>query len=186
MRPRLVIGFAAETDEVVKNAIAKRARKGADWIIANDVSADSNGESVMGAERNRVHLVSSSGVEDWPEMTKSRAGRPPRCPHRRRTGRRGMKVGIKKLDHARDLAHCLSMQPRDRRCSIFWRRWRPRSNSCLWSAWRSLLASPLNSRMGGGGAGATPLGTCAQSWHYLPQRTGYYRQRLSRRNQRPS
>ena len=53
-RPRLVIGFAAETDDVVENAVAKRARKGADWIIANDVSGD-----VMGGERNRVHLVSA-------------------------------------------------------------------------------------------------------------------------------
>jgi phosphopantothenoylcysteine decarboxylase/phosphopantothenate--cysteine ligase len=73
-RPRLVIGFAAETDDVVENAIAKRARKGADWIIANDVSADPKGESVMGGERNRVHLISASGVEDWPEMTKAEVG----------------------------------------------------------------------------------------------------------------
>jgi len=50
----------------VQNAVAKRARKGADWIIANDVSGD-----VMGGERNRVHLISEAGVEDWPEMTKS-------------------------------------------------------------------------------------------------------------------
>jgi phosphopantothenoylcysteine decarboxylase/phosphopantothenate--cysteine ligase len=68
-RPRLVIGFAAETDEVVENALAKRARKGADWIIANDVSGD-----VMGGERNRVHLISAAGVEDWPEMTKTEVG----------------------------------------------------------------------------------------------------------------
>jgi len=68
-RPRLVIGFAAETDDVVQNAVAKRARKGADWIIANDVSGD-----VMGGERNRVHLISEAGVEDWPEMTKSEVG----------------------------------------------------------------------------------------------------------------
>ena len=68
-RPRLVIGFAAETDDVVANAVAKRARKGADWIIANDVSGD-----VFGGARNRVHLVSEAGVEDWPEMTKSEVG----------------------------------------------------------------------------------------------------------------
>jgi phosphopantothenoylcysteine decarboxylase/phosphopantothenate--cysteine ligase len=65
-RPRLVIGFAAETDDVVANAVAKRARKGADWILANDVSGD-----VMGGERNRVHLVRAGGVEHWPEMTKT-------------------------------------------------------------------------------------------------------------------
>jgi phosphopantothenoylcysteine decarboxylase/phosphopantothenate--cysteine ligase len=68
-RPRLVIGFAAETDDVVANAVAKRGRKGADWIIANDVSGD-----VMGGDRNRVHLVSDTGVEDWPEMTKTEVG----------------------------------------------------------------------------------------------------------------
>jgi phosphopantothenoylcysteine decarboxylase/phosphopantothenate--cysteine ligase len=68
-RPRLVIGFAAETDDVVQNAIHKRGRKGADWIIANDVSGD-----VMGGDSNRVHLVSAAGVEDWPEMTKTEVG----------------------------------------------------------------------------------------------------------------
>jgi phosphopantothenoylcysteine decarboxylase/phosphopantothenate--cysteine ligase len=68
-RPRLVIGFAAETDDVVENALAKRARKGADWIIANDVSGD-----VMGAEHNRVHLISAGGVENWPEMSKTEVG----------------------------------------------------------------------------------------------------------------
>ncbi|HEX4636836.1 MAG TPA: bifunctional phosphopantothenoylcysteine decarboxylase/phosphopantothenate--cysteine ligase CoaBC [Rhizomicrobium sp.] len=68
-RPRLVIGFAAETDDVVQNAVHKRARKGADWIIANDVSGD-----VMGGDRNRVHLVSQAGVEDWPEMSKNEVG----------------------------------------------------------------------------------------------------------------
>jgi len=68
-RPRLVIGFAAETDDVVQNAVAKRTRKGADWIIANDVSGD-----VMGGDRNRIHLVSEAGIEDWPDMTKTEVG----------------------------------------------------------------------------------------------------------------
>jgi phosphopantothenoylcysteine decarboxylase/phosphopantothenate--cysteine ligase len=68
-RPRLVIGFAAETDDVVANALAKRGRKGADWIIANDVSGD-----VMGGDRNRIHLISESGTQDWPEMTKTEVG----------------------------------------------------------------------------------------------------------------
>jgi phosphopantothenoylcysteine decarboxylase/phosphopantothenate--cysteine ligase len=68
-RPRLLIGFAAETDNVVENALAKRARKGADWMIANDVSGD-----VMGGDRNQVHLVTSSGIEDWPDMTKAEVG----------------------------------------------------------------------------------------------------------------
>jgi phosphopantothenoylcysteine decarboxylase/phosphopantothenate--cysteine ligase len=64
-RPRLVVGFAAETDDVVANATAKRARKGADWIVANDVSGD-----VMGGANNRVHLVTEAGVEDWDQMPK--------------------------------------------------------------------------------------------------------------------
>jgi phosphopantothenoylcysteine decarboxylase/phosphopantothenate--cysteine ligase len=73
-RPRLLIGFAAETDDVVTNAVAKRLAKGADWIIANDVSGD-----VMGGDRNRIHLISGAGteaplIEEWPDMTKSEVG----------------------------------------------------------------------------------------------------------------
>jgi phosphopantothenoylcysteine decarboxylase/phosphopantothenate--cysteine ligase len=64
-RPRLVIGFAAETDDVVAHARAKLARKRCDWIVANDVSGE-----VMGGDANRVHLVSAGGVEDWPELPK--------------------------------------------------------------------------------------------------------------------
>ena len=69
-RPRLLIGFAAETDDVVANAIAKRAAKRADWIVANDVSGN-----VMGGSRNRVHLVTAQGVEDWPEAGKEEVAR---------------------------------------------------------------------------------------------------------------
>jgi len=69
-RPRLVVGFAAETDDVVGNALAKRLRKGADWIVANDVSGE-----VMGGELNRVHLVTEGGVEDWPELPKPEVAR---------------------------------------------------------------------------------------------------------------
>ena len=68
-RPGLLIGFAAETQNVVDNAQAKRVRKKADWIVANDVSGGI-GRSVMGGADNRVHLVTGSGVEDWPEMPK--------------------------------------------------------------------------------------------------------------------
>jgi len=64
-RPRLLVGFAAETDNVVEHAIAKRLAKNADWIVANDVSGD-----VMGGHRNRVHLITAGGVEDWPEAAK--------------------------------------------------------------------------------------------------------------------
>ncbi|MCW2396417.1 MULTISPECIES: bifunctional phosphopantothenoylcysteine decarboxylase/phosphopantothenate--cysteine ligase CoaBC [unclassified Sphingobium] len=65
-RPALLVGFAAETETVVDHAIAKRQRKGADWIVANDVSGD-----VMGGSRNSVHLVTAQGVEDWPDMPKA-------------------------------------------------------------------------------------------------------------------
>lgn len=64
-RPRLLIGFAAETEDVIANAVAKRERKGADWMVANDVST-----GVMGGARNRVNLISAAGVEDWPEGSK--------------------------------------------------------------------------------------------------------------------
>ncbi|HEX8384105.1 MAG TPA: bifunctional phosphopantothenoylcysteine decarboxylase/phosphopantothenate--cysteine ligase CoaBC [Sphingomonas sp.] len=64
-RPGLVIGFAAETERVVEHAVAKRVRKGCDWIVANDVSGD-----VMGGEANAVHLVTATGVEDWPRLPK--------------------------------------------------------------------------------------------------------------------
>jgi phosphopantothenoylcysteine decarboxylase/phosphopantothenate--cysteine ligase len=66
-RPRLVIGFAAETENVLDNARAKLARKGCDLIVANDVSPASG---IMGGEANTVHLVSSGGVESWPAMAK--------------------------------------------------------------------------------------------------------------------
>ena len=65
-RPRLVVGFAAETNDVEKHARAKLGRKGCDWIIANDVSGD-----VMGGADNEVLLVSKSGTERWPRMSKA-------------------------------------------------------------------------------------------------------------------
>ena len=64
-RPGLLIGFAAETEDVIEHAQVKRKRKGADWIVANDVSGD-----VMGGERNRVHIVHEGGVEHLDEMPK--------------------------------------------------------------------------------------------------------------------
>ncbi|WP_298190463.1 bifunctional phosphopantothenoylcysteine decarboxylase/phosphopantothenate--cysteine ligase CoaBC [Novosphingobium sp.] len=64
-RPRLLVGFAAETENVVPHAQAKLARKGADWIVANDVSGD-----VMGGHLNAVHIVRADGVESLPEMPK--------------------------------------------------------------------------------------------------------------------
>jgi phosphopantothenoylcysteine decarboxylase/phosphopantothenate--cysteine ligase len=64
-RPRLVVGFAAETNDVVAHAQAKLTRKGCDWIVANDVSG-----AVMGGADNAVHLVTAHGVEDWPNLPK--------------------------------------------------------------------------------------------------------------------
>jgi phosphopantothenoylcysteine decarboxylase / phosphopantothenate---cysteine ligase len=69
-RPKLVIGFAAETGNLLVNAAAKRAAKGCDWIIANDVSTDADGKSVMGSDSNRVHLLTAAGAESWPLLSK--------------------------------------------------------------------------------------------------------------------
>lgn len=68
LRPKLVVGFAAETEKVVEHATAKRARKGCDIIVANDVSPQSG---VMGGDRNRVHILGEMGVETLPEMDKA-------------------------------------------------------------------------------------------------------------------
>jgi phosphopantothenoylcysteine decarboxylase/phosphopantothenate--cysteine ligase len=65
-RPRLLVGFAAETENVVQNAAAKRQRKGADWIVANDVSTD-----VFGGDANAVHLLTADGVEPWERLAKT-------------------------------------------------------------------------------------------------------------------
>ena len=66
-RPRIVVGFAAETERVTEHAAQKLKRKGCDLIVANDVSRDSG---VLGGDRNTVHLVSTTGVENWPQMSK--------------------------------------------------------------------------------------------------------------------
>ncbi|MCG8562932.1 MAG: bifunctional phosphopantothenoylcysteine decarboxylase/phosphopantothenate--cysteine ligase CoaBC, partial [Hyphomicrobiales bacterium] len=66
-RPALVVGFAAETESVVANAKQKRLAKGCDWIVANDVSAETG---VMGGDRNAVHLITGADAESWPDMTK--------------------------------------------------------------------------------------------------------------------
>ena len=67
-RPSLVIGFAAETEDVIANAKKKLKSKGADWIVANDVSPETG---VMGGDKNTVHIVTRDGVESWPEMGKN-------------------------------------------------------------------------------------------------------------------
>jgi phosphopantothenoylcysteine decarboxylase / phosphopantothenate---cysteine ligase len=67
LRPRLVIGFAAETEHVIESARTKRERKGCDWIVANDVSPATG---IMGGDRNTVHLITAQGVESWPDEAK--------------------------------------------------------------------------------------------------------------------
>ena len=67
-RPGLVVGFAAETEAVLEHAIAKRKRKGCDWILANDVS---EGTGTFGGDRNRIHFIDGNGHEDWPDSTKA-------------------------------------------------------------------------------------------------------------------
>ena len=71
-RPKLVVGFAAETESVVEHATAKRARKGCDWIVANDVSA---GTGIMGGSENAVTVISEAGAEVWPRMAKDAVAR---------------------------------------------------------------------------------------------------------------
>jgi phosphopantothenoylcysteine decarboxylase/phosphopantothenate--cysteine ligase len=71
-RPRLVVGFAAETDDLMENAQAKLRRKNADWIVANDVSPATG---IMGGAENAVHIVSAAGIETWPRLTKHEVAR---------------------------------------------------------------------------------------------------------------
>jgi len=70
-RPTLVVGFAAETENVIAHGQAKLAKKGCDWIVANDVSPHTG---IMGGDRNTVHLITGNSVEDWPELDKSEVG----------------------------------------------------------------------------------------------------------------
>jgi phosphopantothenoylcysteine decarboxylase/phosphopantothenate--cysteine ligase len=76
-RPRLVVGFAAETDDLMENAQAKLRRKNADWIVANDVSPETG---IMGGAENAVHIVSAAGIETWPRLAKDDVAR--RLAHR--------------------------------------------------------------------------------------------------------
>ena len=71
-RPRLVVGFAAETHDVIAHATAKRARKGCDWIVANDVSP---GTGIMGGAENAVTLITAEGAESWPRLPKDEVAR---------------------------------------------------------------------------------------------------------------
>ena len=70
-RPALVVGFAAETNDVIANAIKKRISKGCDWLIANDIS---QGTKTVGGDQNQIHLISNEGVDSWPIMDKDEVG----------------------------------------------------------------------------------------------------------------
>jgi phosphopantothenoylcysteine decarboxylase/phosphopantothenate--cysteine ligase len=70
-RPALVVGFAAETENVIAHAQAKLVKKGCDWIVANDVSPATG---IMGGDKNTVHLITRAGVENWPELDKGEVG----------------------------------------------------------------------------------------------------------------
>ena len=67
-RPRLVVGFAAETDDIIENAVTKRDYKGCDWIIANDVSSETD---TFGSDENKVHFITQKVIEDWPLLAKT-------------------------------------------------------------------------------------------------------------------
>jgi phosphopantothenoylcysteine decarboxylase/phosphopantothenate--cysteine ligase len=71
-RPALVVGFAAETDDVIAHATAKRARKKCDWIVANDVRPATG---IMGGTENAVTLITESGAEEWPRLPKDEVAR---------------------------------------------------------------------------------------------------------------
>jgi len=70
-RPNLVVGFAAETNDVIEHATAKRLRKTCDWIVANDVSGDGPAGNVMGGDYNKMILVTDAGADEWPRLSKA-------------------------------------------------------------------------------------------------------------------
>ena len=105
-RPNLVVGFAAETEDLVDNANAKRRRKACDWIVANDVSAEAG---TFGASENTVHLITERGAEAWPTLGKDEVAERLGGGHRRTSGGRkaggvnAVAVPVRRLPHARDL-----------------------------------------------------------------------------------
>jgi len=74
-RPKLVVGFAAETNDVIEHATAKRLRKTCDWIVANDVSGDGPAGNVMGGDHNKMILVTDNGADEWPRLSKQDSAR---------------------------------------------------------------------------------------------------------------
>ena len=74
-RPKLVVGFAAETNDIIEHATAKRLRKTCDWIVANDVSGDGPAGNVMGGDHNKMILVTDNGADEWPRLSKQDSAR---------------------------------------------------------------------------------------------------------------
>jgi len=74
-RPALVVGFAAETNDLEANARAKLARKGCDWIVANDVAGDDPHGAIMGGDENEILLIDGTGAERWPRASKAEVAR---------------------------------------------------------------------------------------------------------------
>ena len=137
-RPALVVGFAAETENVVANAIEKRRRKGCDWILANDVSPATG---TFGGDRNTVHLVTAEGVEAWPTLTKDkvamRLAGASRCisPAAAGRGRRVSAEDRRRRDRPPAARHDLPLPAYATEAAPAWTCW-PRSPArSSWSRW---------------------------------------------------
>ena len=193
-RPALVVGFAAETENLVANAIDKRSRKGCDWIVANDVSPATG---TFGGERNTVHLISAAGVRtgrrwprtrspcSWPARSPciSPGRRRPRPPSDAGTGARAVEIEIVRLPHGRDLA-AARLRHRGRRRRRPAGRHRPGHRAG--SAGAAHRADRHLDCPAGGlrGPGPPAFRAGGQERHHRRQRAGHHRCRLSRRNRR--
>ncbi len=196
LRPPLVMSFAAETEAVVEHAIEKRKAKGADWIVANDVSS---ARGVFGGDANAVHLVTGAGVEAWPPMSKAEVAEAlmvRAAEHLIDTqiavkGRHPMlegtiKVRVVRLAHARGLglpayqseaAAGLDLAAAvDRKEPMVLK---PGERALVPTG--LVLELPPDTR-----ASAAAVGSCVQARRHRAQQPGHDRQRLSRRSRSPS
>ena len=170
-RPPLVIGFAAETEHLIDNAKAKLARKGCDWIVANDVSPATG---VMGGDRNTVHLLTHDGVggeikaESWPVMTKEEVAAMLIAriaqPWRVHSMTSPIKVDVQQLPHAEGLPLPAYQSGQAAGLDLLAavperRRWFSRPDSTRWFRPGSSLHCPTDSRRRCGRAPASPPNT---------------------------
>ena len=186
-RPRLVIGFAAETDDVIANAKAKLAKKGCDWILANDVSPETG---IMGGDANTIHLISSGGVEDWPPQSKDDVAHHAGGARRQRArqaacGKQTVSIDVRivRLPHGADLPlpayqsalaaglDLVAAVPADAPIQIA-----PGARALDSHRRRDCVAA------GSRGAGPAALGARATPWRHGSELTGHDRRRLSRGN----